>query len=57
MLLQRRLHLRRVDVGTAAEDHVGEAVAEEEKAVGIEPPDVAERLPAARGRASAPMQR
>ena len=47
VLLQRRLDLGRVDVGAAAQDHVGEPVAEVEEAVGVEPAEVAERLPAA----------
>ena len=42
------LHLGRIDVGAAAQDHVGEPIAEIEIAVGIEPADVAERFPAVR---------
>ena len=42
----RGLDLGRIDVGAAAQDHVGEPVAEIEIAVGIEPADVAERFPA-----------
>ncbi len=33
----------RIDVGAAAQDHVGEPVAEIEVAVGVEPADIAER--------------
>ena len=47
VLLQRGLDLGGVDVGAAAQDHVGEPVAEVEEAVVVEPADVAERLPAA----------
>ena len=46
MLRHRGLDLRRIDVGAAAQDHVGEAVAEIEIAFGIQPSDVAERFPA-----------
>ena len=42
----RGLDFGRIDVGAAAQDHVGEPVAEIEIAVGIEPADVAERFPA-----------
>ena len=41
----RGLDFRRIDIGAAAQDHVGEAVAEIEIAVGIEAADVAERFP------------
>ena len=37
VLLERRLDLGRVDVGAAAQDHVGEPVAEVEEPVGVEP--------------------
>ena len=46
MRRHRGLDLGRIDVGAAAQDHVGEAVAEIEIAVGIEPADIAERFPA-----------
>lgn len=42
----RGLDLGRIDVGAAAQHHVGETVAEIEIAVRIQPADVAERLPA-----------
>ena len=42
----RGLDLGRIDIGAAAQDHVGEPVAEIEVALGIEPADVAERFPA-----------
>src|SRR3954471_18011591 len=40
------LALGRIDVGAPAQDHVGEAVAEIEVALRIQPADVAERFPA-----------
>src|SRR5258707_15428390 len=42
----RSLDFGWIDIGAATQDHVGEPVAEIEIAVGIEPPDVAERFPA-----------
>src|SRR6186713_2731673 len=42
----RSFDLGRIDVGTAAQHHVGEAVAEIEIAFGVQPADVAERFPA-----------
>ena len=42
----RGLDFGRIDIGAAAQDHVGKPVAEIEIAVGIEPADVAERFPA-----------
>ena len=42
----RRLDLGRIDVGAAAQDHVGEPVAEIEIALGIQSSDIAERFPA-----------
>ena len=47
VLLQGGLDLGGVDVGAAAQDHVGESIAEVEEPVLVEPADVAERLPAA----------
>src|SRR4051794_41273477 len=46
MFGHRGLDLRRIDVGAAAQNHVGEAVTEIEIALRIEPSDVAERFPA-----------
>ena len=46
MFGHRGLDFRRIDIGAAAQDHVGEPVAEIEVALGIEPADVAERFPA-----------
>jgi len=42
----RGLDLRRINIGAAAQDHVGEPVAQIEIAIGVEPADVAERFPA-----------
>src|SRR5215510_1486646 len=42
------LDLGRIDVGAAAQDHVGEAIAEIEIAFRVEPSDIAERFPAVR---------
>src|SRR4029079_13464651 len=44
----RSLDLGRIDVGAAAQHHVGETVAEIKIPFGIQPADVAERLPAVR---------
>src|SRR5215471_3267019 len=46
VLLQRRLHLRRVDVGTPAQDQVCPPVGDVHVAVGVHPAEVAHRLPA-----------
>src|SRR6059058_2801168 len=48
MFRHRGLDFRRIDVGAAAQNHVGEAVAEIEIAFGIQPSDIAERFPAVR---------
>src|SRR5437588_2550199 len=48
MRRDRGLDFGRIDVGAAAQDHVGEPVAEIEITVGIEPADIAERFPAVR---------
>ena len=46
MRRHRGLDFGRIDVGAAAQDHVGEPVAEIEIALGIEPADIAEQFPA-----------
>src|ERR1700758_3776823 len=46
MRADRGFDLGRIDIGAAAQDHVGQPVAEIEVAVGIEPSDIAQRLPA-----------
>ena len=46
MFGHRGFDFRRIDIRAAAQDHVGEPVAEIEIAFGIEPADVAERFPA-----------
>src|SRR5688572_7783562 len=47
VLVERGLDLRRIDVGAAGQDHVGLPVGQEQVAVGVHPPHVAERLPPA----------
>jgi hypothetical protein len=46
MFGHRGLDFRRIDVGAAAQNHVGEAVAKIEIAFRIQPSDIAERFPA-----------
>ena len=57
MFLQRGLDLGRVDVGAAAQNHVADAIAEVEVAVGVDPAVVAQAIsqPPTSCRASAPM--
>ncbi|MGY4483569.1 hypothetical protein ACVWWR_002760 [Bradyrhizobium sp. LM3.2] len=47
-LRDRGLDLGRIDVGTAAQHHVGKAVTEIEVAFRVQPADIAERFPAVR---------